>query len=291
MKGRWPITLMCEVLQVSTSGYFHWRSCASRPGPSGGGGAPHSDEALMVHIRAIHEQLRGEYGWPRMHRELLARGLRVGKERVRRLMQQHGIRAKGKRKFVVTTDSKHRLPVAPDLVQRRFTPAAPDVLWSSDITYIPTDEGWLYLAAVLDLHSRQVVGWSLQAHMQTSLVKDALLMACFRRKPTPGLIFHSDRGSQYCSQELQATLKAWAIRSSMSRKGNCWDNAPTESLWGRLKTACVHGQRFATRGQARQAIMDWIAFYNHTRLHSALGYLSPMQFEQRWLAAQRKSAA
>jgi transposase InsO family protein len=127
--------------------------------------------------------------------------------------------------------------------------------------------------------------------MQTSLVKDALLMACFRRRPAAGLIFHSDRGSQYCSQDFQDTLTAWGICSSMSRKGNCWDNAPNESPWGRLKTACVHGQRFATREQARQAIMDWIAFYNHTRLHSALGYLSPMQFEQRWLAAQRRSAA
>jgi transposase InsO family protein len=210
---------------------------------------------------------------------------------VRLLMQQHGIRAKGKKKFVVTTDSKHHLPVAPDLVQRRFVPAAPNLVWSGDITYLSTDEGWLYLAVVLDLHSRQVVGWSLQPHMHTALVKDALLMACFRRKPAAGLIFHSDRGSQYCSRDFQNTLQAWGIRSSMSRKGNCWDNAPTESLWGRLQTACVHGRRFATHEQARQVVMDWIAFYNHSRLHSALGYLSPMQFEQRWLAAQHKPAA
>ncbi len=181
MKGRWPITLMCEVLQVSSSGYFHWHA-STRSGEQGSRGL-HSDEALLAHIRAIHRQLRGEYGWLRMHRELLARVLRVGKERVRRLMQCHGSRAKGKRKFVVTTDSAHRLPVSPDLVQRRFTPAAPNALWSGDITYIATDEGWLYLAAVLDLHSRQVVDWSLQAHMQTALVKDALLMACFRRRP------------------------------------------------------------------------------------------------------------
>ncbi|CAM3904333.1 IS3 family transposase [Paracidovorax anthurii] len=200
MKGRWPIVLMCEALQVSASGYYHWN--ASTRSSEEGRRRLHSDEALLAHIRAIHRQLRGEYGWPRMYRELRARGLRVGKERVRRLMQRHGIRAKGKHKFVVTTDSAHRLPVAPDLVQRRFTPATPNALWSGDITYIATDEGWLYLAAVLDLHSRQVVGWSLQAHMQTALVKDALQMACFRRRPPAGLIFHSDRGSQYCSQDF-----------------------------------------------------------------------------------------
>lgn len=289
MKARWPITMMCEVLEVSPSGYFNRE--ASQRRPKWGPRRSHSDEALLAHIRAIHEQLRGEYGWPRMHKELLARGVRVGKERVRLLMQQHGIRARGRKRFVVTTDSKHHLPVVPDLVQRRFTPAAPNIVWSGDITYLPTDEGWLYLAAVLELHSRQVVGWSLQPHMHSALVKDALLMACFRRQPAAGLIFHSDRGSQYCSRDFQDTLKAWGIRSSMSRKGNCWDNAPTESLWGRLKTACVHGRRFATHEQARQVVMDWIAFYNHSRLHSALGYLSPMQFEQRWLAAQHKSAA
>jgi len=199
MKGRWPITLMCEVLEVSPSGYFGWEAAGGRNGP--GPSRSLSDEALLAHMRAVHEQVAAEYGWPRMHKELLARGHRVGKER------------------------------------------------------------------------------------------DALLMACFRRHPPSGLIFHSDRGSQYCSDDFQATLKAWSMRSSMSRKGNCWDNAPTESLWGRLKTACVHGRRFHTRDQARQAVMDWLAFYNHSRLHSALGYVSPMQYEQRWLAAQLKSAA
>lgn len=289
MKGRWPITLMCEVLEVSPSGYFSWSSSAQQSR-----GCParwHSDEALLAHIRSIHTQIGGEYGWPRMHKELLARSLRVGKERVRQLMQRHGIRAKGKRKFVVTTDSKHQMPVAPDLVQRRFNPGAPNMIWTGDITYIPTDEGWLYLAAVLELHSRQVVGWSLQAHMQTSLVKDALLMACFRRRPPAGLVFHSDRGSQYCSREFRDVLQTWEIRGSMSRKGDCWDNAPTESLWGHLKTACIHGQRFTTHQQARDAIMNWIGFYNHSRLHSTLGYLSPMQYEQRWLAAQLQTAA
>ena len=193
MRRRYPVSISCEVLEVSASGYFNWlrRPQDGRGGPAG----RYSDEALLAHIRAIHAEVKGEYGWPRMHKELLARGIRVGKDRVRKLMKQHGIRAKTKRKFVVTTDSKHSLPVAPDLVQRRFNPEAPNQLWCGDITYIATDEGWLYLAGVIDLHSRQVVGWSLQEHMQASLVKNALAMAWWRRRPEPGLIFHSDRGS------------------------------------------------------------------------------------------------
>ncbi|QYY24519.1 MULTISPECIES: IS3 family transposase [Diaphorobacter] len=289
MRKLYPVSVSCGVLEVSASGYFNW--LRRRESGHGGPARRHSDEALLAYMRAIHAEVKGEYGWPRMHKELLARGIRVGKDRVRKLMQQHGIRAKTKRKFVVTTDSRHSLPVAPDLVQRRFNPEAPNQLWSGDITYIQTDEGWLYLAAVIDLFNRQVVGWSLQPHMQASLVKDALAMAWWRRRPPPGLIFHSDRGSQYCSHEFQDALKGWGMRSSMSRKGNCWDNAPTESFWGRLKTASVHGCKFATREQARQAVMDWMAFYNHRRLHSSLGYLSPMQYEQRWYEAQRKKAA
>lgn len=289
MRRTYPVSLSCEVLQVSASGYFGWLQ--QRGTASGEPPRRHSDEALLAHIRAIHAEVKGEYGWPRMHKELLARGIRVGKERVRRLMQQHGIKAWTRRKFVVTTDSRHNLPVAPDLVQRRFNPEAPNQLWCSDITYIATDEGWLYLAAVIDLHSRQVVGWSLQPHMEAGLVRDALAMAWFRRRPPEGLIFHSDRGSQYCSHVFKQALKGWGMRSSMSRKGNCWDNAAAESFWGRLKAASVHGHKFVTREQARQAVMDWMAFYNHRRLHSSLGYLSPMQYEQRWYEAQRKKAA
>ena len=285
MKNVYPIAVSCHVLQVSSSGYFRFRR--------NGGEVSHlcSDELALIHIRAIHAEVKGEYGWPRIHKELQARGLRIGKERVRKLMVEHGIRAKTKRKFIVTTDSKHSLPVAPDLVQRRFTPQAPNQLLCGDITYIQTDEGWLYLAAVIDMFSRQVVGWSLQPYMHSSLVKDAMAMAWWRRRPEPGAIFHSDRGSQYCSRDFQAALASWGIRSSMSRKGNCWDNSPIESFWGRLKSACVHGQRFATREQAKQDIMNWMAFYNYRRLHSSLGYLSPMQYEKRWYEAQRKKAA
>ena len=293
-KTRWPITLACEVLEVSASGYFeYWRRKSTDKPSRPGAGKRINDEALLVHIKAIHAEVKGEYGWPRMCKELLARGTRVGKERVRRLMQRHAIKARGKRKFVVTTDSKHDLPIEPNLLARNFTPEAPNQVWTGDITYIATDEGWLYLAAVIDLYSRQVVGWSMQEHMPASLVTDALRMAWFRRRPAPGLIFHSDRGSQYCSHEFQGALTDYEMKSSMSRKGNCWDNAPTESLWGRLKVSRLHARRFATRRAAMDEVIDWLTFYNHKRLHSTLGYVSPMAFEQRWFAAQqqdRKSA-
>jgi transposase InsO family protein len=244
-----------------------------------------------VHIRAIHAQAKGEYGWPRIWKELLARGIRVGKERVRKLMQLHGIKAKAKRKYKATTDSKHSLPVAENLLARDFSAPAPNCVWSSDITYIATGEGWLYLAVMIDLFSRQVVGWSMKPHMKTDLVLDALRMAWFRRRPEPGAIVHSDRGSQYCSGEFQQALKDWGLRSSMSRKGNCWDNAPIESLWGSLKVARIHGRRFETRRQAMDEVIDWLSFYNHRRLHSTLGYVSPMQFERAWLAAQQRQVA
>jgi putative transposase len=277
---------MCQVLDVSESGYYHhWTRGATR--------YRIPDDALLTHIRAIHQEVKGEYGWPRMWKALQAKGIKVSKERVRKLMNAYGIQARGKRKFVVTTDSKHNLPIAPNLLQRNFTTTAPNQVWTGDITYIQTDEGWLYLAVVLDLFSRQVVGFSMQNHMRTSLVSDALRMAWFRRKPnkTDSLIFHSDRGSQYCSEAYQAELKRFNMKSSMSRKGDCWDNAPTESLWGSLKVGRLHGRRFATRREAMDEVIDWLMFYNHSRLHSTLNYMSPMQFEQRWLAEQRKKSA
>jgi len=288
-KTQWPVTLTCEVLAVSASGYFeHWkRKDADKPSKPGAN-KRFSDDALLVHIKAIHAEVKQEYGWPRMWKELLARGIRVGKERVRKLMKRHGIKARGKRKFVVTTDSKHNLPIAPNLLQRNFTPTLPNTVWTSDITYIATDEGWLYLTAVVDLFSRLVVGWSMTDHMQASAVTDALRMAWFRRSPEPGLIFHSDRGSQYCSEVFQDTLKGYGMRSSMSRKGDCWDNAPTDSLWGRLKVGRLYGRRFATRREAMDEVIDWLTFYNHRRLHSTLDYVSPMTFEQRWIADQQQ---
>jgi putative transposase len=288
-RHHWPVSLACEVLGVSPSGYHERKARenadTSRPPRS------ISNDALLMHIRAVHAETKGEYGWPRVWKELLARGIRVGKERVQKLMKLHGIKARSKRKYKATTDSNHSLPVADNLLQRDFSPVEPDRVWTSDITYIATDEGWLYLAVVIDLFSRQVVGWSMKPHMRTELVSDALRMAWFRRQPEPDLIFHSDRGSQYCGHEFQHTLAGYGMRSSMSRKGDCWDNAVTESLWGSLKVARLHGRRFETRRDAMDEVIDWLTFYNHRRLHSTLGYVSPMQFERAWLAAQEKRAA
>ncbi len=242
-------------------------------------------EALVVHIRAVFTANRGAYGWPRIWRELSARGVRVGKRRVQRLMQQHAIRARGRRRFRVTmTDSRHRLPIAPNLLNRNFAVAAPNQAWSGDITYIPTHEGWLFLAVVIDLFSRRVVGWSMQPEMRSNRVSDALKMAWFRRDPdkSTGRIFHSDRGSQYASHEFSRVLQQCGITASMSRKGDCWDNAPSETLFASLKVERLHGQRFETIRQAKDETLAWLLWYNQTRMHSTLGYVSPIQFEQRW---------
>jgi transposase InsO family protein len=241
---------------------------------------------------------RGGYGWPRIWRELHARGLRVGKQRVQTLMQRHGIRAKGRRRFKVTTDSRHDLPIAPNLLNREFSVAAPDKVWAGDITYIATDEGWLFLAVVIDLFSRQVVGWSLRQDMSREIVLDALRMAWFKRHPSrqAGLIFHSDRGSQYASQDFRDLLKGYGITGSMSRRGNCWESehasdACSETLFGSLKVERLHGQRFKSRRQAMDEVVAWMLWYNRSRLHSTLAYVSPMQFEENWLANQPRQAS
>jgi transposase InsO family protein len=285
----WPITVQCRVLRVSVAGYHeHIVRRASD--------APHrylSDAALLVHIRAIHAETRGAYGWPRIWRELVARGLHVGKLRVQTLMQQHGIRAKGKRRFRVTTDSNHDLPIAPNLLNREFAVAEPDRVWAGDITYIATDDGWLFLAVVIDLFSRQVVGWALREDMSREIVIDALRMAWFKRHPAKGsgLIFHSDRGSQYASHDFRAVLTEYGITASMSRRANCWDNACSETLFGSLKVERLHGQRFTTRRQAKDEVMAWLNWYNRNRQHSTLGYVSPVQFEHNWQAAQPRQAS
>ena len=286
----WPIRVQCRVLGVSVSGYHQHlarrREIAQR--------RHLSDEALLVHIRAAYAENHGAYGWPRIWRQLRAQGIRVGKQRVQRLMQEHGIQARGKRRFrVMTTDSRHDLPIAPNLLDRNFTVAAPNTAWSGDITYIATEEGWLYLAVVIDLFSRQVVGWSMRPDMRCNLVVDALEMAWYQRRPDKkvGLIFHSDRGSQYASGDFRQVLEEYGITPSMSRKGNCWDNACSETLFGSLKVERLHGQRFATIRQAKDATITWLLWYNQTRLHSTLNYVSPIRFEQDWEEARMKVAA
>ena len=285
----WPISVQCRVLQVSVTGYHeHFMRRASNAQRR------HlSDDALLVHIKAIHAETRGGYGWPRTWKELLARGIRVGKDRVQKLMQLHGIRARGKRRFKVTTDSKHDLPIAANLLNQAFAVSEPVKVWVGDITYIATDEGWLFLAVVIDLFSRQVVGWSLRQDMTRELVIDALRMAWFKRHPgkDAGLIFHSDRGSQYASKDYRDVLTEYGITASMSRRGNCWDNACSETLFGSLKVERLHGQRFKSRRQAKDEVVAWLLWYNRTRLHSTLAYTSPMQFEEAWLASQPRQAS
>jgi transposase InsO family protein len=289
-KRIWPIRVQCRVLGVSVSGY-HQHMARRREIA----GRRHlSDAALLVHIRAAYAENRGAYGWPRIWRQLRSQGIRVGKQRVQQLMQEHGIRARGKRRFrVMTTDSRHDLPIAPNLLNRNFTVSKPNQAWAGDITYVATEEGWLFLAVVIDLFSRRVVGWSMQPDMRRTLVIDALEMAWFRRSPgsKAGLIFHSDRGSQYASEDFNKVLKEHSITPSMSRKGNCWDNACSETLFGSLKVERLHGQCFQTIRQAKDETMAWLLWYNQSRMHSTLGYTSPMQFENDWMDATGNIAA
>lgn len=282
-RGNYGVDEMCRVLDVSESGYRSWKR----------GGKPQrkrlTDAQMLALIQSIHAEFKGAYGSPRMVRELRLRGFPASKDRVERLMQENGIKAKHKRRFKVTTDSKHNLPIAPNLLERNFEPEAPNQVWTSDITYLWTDEGWLYLAIVIDLFNREVVGWSLKPRMTADIVTDALTMAWFRRKPEAGLIHHSDRGSQYASHAFQAKLAEYGMVCSMSRKGNCWDNAPTESWFGSFKNERVYGERFDTRDEVIAMAFEYIeVFYNRRRLHSTLGYKSPMQFLNDWINSQQQ---
>jgi len=283
--AHWSVGAMCEALQVSVSGLRAWRG-GGRRGPE-----RLSDAQLLVLLRAIHAQFKSAYGSPRMHEELRDRGHRVGKARVERLMREHGIRARHKRRWKATTDSRHDLPVAPNVVARDFSPQEPDRCWGADITYIATDEGWLYLAIVLDFFNREIVGWALKDRLTADLATDALTMAWFRRRPKAGLIHHSDRGVQYASGAFQEKLADYGMRGSMSRKGNCWDNAPTESFFNRLKNERIHGTRYRTRADAKADVFQYIEmFYNRVRRHSTLGQISPERYMQDWLSKHREAA-
>ena len=268
-----PVRTACRVLGVSPSGFYAWRR---RPG----GRRAEADRELSREIAAIHAASRGTYGCPRVHAELRDRGHHVSRKRVARLMRASGLQARRKRRFRATTDSRHAHPVAPNLLEQRFEATRADEIWLADITYVPTAEGWLYLAVILDLFTRQVVGWAMDREMPQALTLRALMMALARRRPLPGLIHHSDRGSQYAATAYQNALRAHGIRCSMSRKANCFDNAPAESFFGTLKTELVHQQHYATRAAARRAIFEYMeVFYNRQRRHSALGYKSPAEFE------------
>jgi transposase InsO family protein len=286
----WPICVQCRVPLVSVSGYHQHLARRRHLAQRG-----HlSDQALLVYISAAYAENRGAYGWPRIWRQLRRQDIRVGKRRLQRLMQKHGIQARGKRKFrVTTTDSKHGLAIAPNVLDRRFTLAAPNQAWVGDITYIATEEGWLFLAVVLDLFSRKVVGWSMQPDMRRSLVLDGLDMACLGRNPgkLAGLILHSDRGCQYASEDFAKALEHWSITPSISRKGNCWDNACAETLFASLKVERLHGLRFETIRAAKDETIAWLLWYNRTRMHSTLGYVSPIEFEQEWKHAQERMDA
>jgi putative transposase len=278
-RSDFPISLMCEVLKVSRSGYYAWlRHPESK--------SKQDDKVLLQEIHAIYQERHSTYGSPRIYRELKRRGRNHGKKRIARLMRKDGLRAKTKRKFKMTTDSKHTFPVAPNLLNREFTPKEPNQVWASDITYIWTAEGWLYLAVVMDLFSRAILGWSMSERMTRSLVIDAFIMAVKKYHPSPGLLHHSDRGSQYASADYQTVLKKHGVICSMSRKGNCWDNAPVESFFSTLKKEHVFHHDYRYRTQARQSIFAYIEqFYNRKRIHSALGYRTPSEMEKFKLAA------
>ena len=269
-----PVSWMCEALEVSASGYYAWTARPDSP-------TKQWRQELLGAIEQVHAEVKGRYGSPRLTAELKARGYECSENTVAKLMNAHGIRARSPKRFVRTTDSNHRLPVAENLLARDFEPEVPNQSWCADITYIPTGEGWLYLAVVEDLFSRMIVGWSMADSMESRLVVDALEMAIQRRRPEAGLLAHSDRGSQYASDHYQRALSAGGITCSMSEVGQCWDNAPMESFFGRLKCEIEPDGMFATRDQARAELFEYLeVFYNRVRRHSSLGFLSPAEYER-----------
>ena len=276
---------MCRVLTVSRSGYADW---LKRP-PS----VRQVENAhILVRARAAHKASNGTYGSPRIHLDLLAEGISCGVNRLARIMEVGQITARPLRRFAAATDSKHRRPVAANLLNRDFRVAEPDTVWSADITYIWTREGWLYLAVVLDLFNREVVGWSMQKDIDQTMVIAAMRGALANRRPRPGLICHSDRGSQYAGAEYRALLEGAKAKCSMSRRGNCYDNAPVESFFSTLKREIVHRRQFGTRAEAKAAVFQWIvAWYNSKRRHSTLDFMSPEQFGRRHKLATAKIMA
>jgi transposase InsO family protein len=266
---------MCQVLEVSENGYYNWRK-------RGKSKRKQEDEALTERIEDAYQQHRGKYGSPRIHAALKTQGVYCGRKRVARLMREHDLYARRRRRKARTTNSQHRFPIAPNLLDRDFAAAAPNKKWVADITFVETQEGWLYLSGVLDTYSRKIVGWAMDKQHDTTLVETALQMALQNRRPAAGLIHHSDRGSEYASVRYQTLLQQHTIQASMSGKGDCYDNAMMESFWATLKEECCGTTIFATRGEAKSAIFSYIEiYYNRKRLHSSLGYRSPFDYETR----------
>lgn len=272
----YPISVICRVLEVSRAGFYHWRQ---RP-PSQ---RQQEDERLKVAIRAAHSKTRQTYGAARLQAELAAEGFYAGRDRIGRLRREMGLSCKQKRKFKATTHSAHSLPVADNLLGQVFAPTKPNEVWTGDITYIATDEGWLYLAGLKDVFTCEIVGYAMGERMTTGLVSQALFRAVQQKRPPVGLIHHTDRGSQYCAKAYRALQVQFGMQTSMSRKGSCFDNAPIESFWGALKNELVHHHRFKTRAEAKAAIQEYIEiFYNRQRRHSRLGNVSPAEYNKRY---------
>lgn len=286
-QGQFSVSLMCRALEVSRSGFYDW----TKRDPSERSA---KEQRLRLEIRSIHRRSRRSYGSPRVHRALRKRGILCSRKRVERLMRVDGLRAKKKRRFRVTTDSNHGRRVAPNLLKRCFAVeevGGLDRVWVSDITYLPTRQGWLYLAVVLDLASRRVVGWAMKDSLETALASDALTMALWKRKPARGLVAHSDRGVQYASEAYQEILRQHGISCSMSRKGDCFDNAVAESFFASLEWELIQESDWHTHAEARRAVFDYIeAWYNRERLHSSLDYRSPAEYEDQLALIPRVAA-
>lgn len=278
MKTEHPIRALCDALEVSASGYYGWCQCQAQPSLRA------QENARLVHqIVQVHQASRQTYGSPRIQKVLSQAGHTYGRHRIARLMRQQGLCGRAKGRFRVhTTDSNHDQPIAPNRLPALPPPSAPNQVWLGDITYIATDEGWLYLAGILDLYSRRLAGWAMSEHIDTELILTAWGMALTQRQPPAGLVFHSDRGVQYASHDYRHALERAQAIASMSRKGNCYDNAAMESFWSTLKQELIYRRHFKTRAEARQAIFDFIeVFYNRQRLHSSLNYCSPIDFESK----------
>ncbi len=272
-KAQWPVTVLCAMLDVSRSGYYAWTTRPEAPRAK-------ADAEVVAEIKAAHKAGRGNYGSPRVVRALRKSGRRISEKRVARLMRKEGIVGRKKKRFRKTTDSNHADPIAPNVLERNFAVDLPDTAWVTDVTYVFTLQGWLYLAVILDLFSRRVVGWAASANNDRTLALAALDMAVTQRKPSAGILHHSDRGSVYASADYCGALDGLGATKSMSRKGDCWDNSVAESFFATIKGEMIDHAQYETRAEATTAIADYIdALYNLTRLHSAIGYVSPIEFE------------